>query len=334
MSLAWHLTGLFGCVLLFCPLSWILAPALFLRRILWSIIIAVGHNVGQPMRVLSLTTAIGFSLPFIYATMAPIIQQSSAASQHWAQTWIVTVVAMRVIAVPSLLIDWSSIKPWEQEIARGATYQNHLDAPNAWLHSLKTISSIFPRVWKVSTAISIAHKSEFQQQWGAVARCSGLLLLHLFLLMGAQQLRQRSHSEQVIYIYIVLVTILGLYTITQSFARSWPLTWKVIHLAFLALIVQFSYTLTTSSVLLSQGMSGFLVISLLISGLAAQQMLYFFARIPRTQPQEAHFGAEQWQFRLISQFAHLGKIAYHQSNIFIFLQLLDLAAAILRITAA
>lgn len=334
MSLAWHLTGLFGCVLLFCPLSWILAPALFLRRILWTIIITLGHNVGQPMRVLSLTTAIGFSLPFIYATMAPILLQHSAASQLWAHIWIVTVVAMRVIVVPSLLIEWNSIKPWEQEIARSATYQKHINPPNAWLHSLQNIKSIFPRTWRVSAAISIAHKSEFQQQWGAVARCSGLLLLHLFLLMGAQQLRQRSHSEQIIYIYIVLVTILGIYTVTQSFARSWPITWKVIHLAFLALIVQFSYTLTSSSVLSSQGMSGFLVISLLIAGLGAQQMLYFFARIPRTRPQAAHFGAGQWQFKLISQFAHLGKIAYQQSNIFIFLQLLDLAAAILRITAA
>jgi hypothetical protein len=61
-------------------------------------------------------------------------------------------------------------------------------------------------------------------------------------------------------------------------------------------------------------------------------MVRFFIQADDVHANFAPFRSGQWQFGLINQFAKLGKIAMKRSNIFIFLHLLDVLAAILRIT--
>lgn len=332
MNPVWHLIGLLACALLFCPLKWLFRPARLLCQVLWTIIIAVGHQLGQSLRLLSLTIAVGLSLPLLYSSLTPLVSSHPALPHFWVYVWVIIVVVLRLALLPAILIEWSAIRPWEQEIARSASTLNTREESTGWLLAISEIKASLPRIWKISGAISNTRVNEFHQ-WGVVARCSGLLMTHLFLLTPPAQLSATESLEQPHSVNFIFMIIIIAYLIKYSLSSSRHKGVTVALLSLLISTVYFSHTYVSmedSAQVL--GVSVFFIFSVLLGGLALQQLISFSIKTYVAHAHLVPFGSGQWQFQLINQFSKVGKIAAKHSNIFIFLHLLDALAAILKIT--
>lgn len=333
MNAAWKLTGLLGCVLLFCPLNWLFRPALFLRQALWTAIITAGHRFGQSLRLLSLTVAIGLSFPLLFSALPPLLTTQPSLSHFWADVWLIVIVVLKVTLLPAVLIEWGTIRPWEQEIARSASHQIGHENSKGWVQALAETKSLLPRTWKISCAISKTQSHDFYEHWSSVARSSGLLLLHLSLISATSKLDDSRTLNKPYLIHSIFLLIMVIYLLKQILAGSKNSLVTFARLTLLTGVVYFSYTFVTGEILnQASGISVFFVFSILLALLIIEQMARFFIQVYDAQARLAQFSSGQWQLQLLNQSAKLGKIAVKHSNICIFLHLLDVLAAILRIT--
>lgn len=333
MNVVWHLTALIGCALLLCPPTWLLRPALLLRQALWTTVIIAGHHLGRPLKLLALSISVGLSLPLLFSALTPFVSPHASLPDLWILLWMLAVIALRLIFIPALLIEWSTIRPWEQEIARRGSLLVNQHEHLWWKRLGPELRQSLARTWRIALPIANPRNNAVQEQWRPVARCSGLFLLHLCLLIGSAPRFALSGMNEKPAMYLFFLIVIVIYVATQSIASARHYMWKLTQLALIALTVYFSYSLDWSyGPQKNSGISAFLIISLLFSAVGIHQTGSFLVRVRATHTHTATFGSGQWQFNLINQFAKLGKIAVNRSNIFIFLNLLDAAAAILRIT--